>query len=76
VTCNYRVIEFQTSDEKHRAIHDVYYDDAGKPNGYTANPVSVWWYADEDAVAPARILERMREALTKPVLTEKDFWES
>jgi hypothetical protein len=47
VTWNYRVIEFQTGDETHRAIHEVYYDDAGKPNGYTANPASIWWYADE-----------------------------
>jgi hypothetical protein len=73
VTWNYRVIEFQSGDEIHRAIHEVYYDEAGKPNGYTENPASVFWNADEDGDAPNRILERMQEALKKPVLTEKDF---
>jgi hypothetical protein len=76
MTWNYRIIELQTGDETHRAIHEVYYDDDGKPNAYTENPASVWWYADEEEGAPARILERMQEALLKPVLTEKDFRES
>ena len=73
MTWNYRVIEFQSGDEIHRAIHEVYYDEAGKPNGYTENPASVFWNADEDPGAASKILEKMQVALTKPVLTEKDF---
>ncbi len=76
MTWNYRIIEFQTGDETHRAIHEVYYDDDGKPTGYADNPASVWWHVDEEEGAPNRILERMQEALAKPVLTEKDFRES
>lgn len=73
MTWNYRVIEFKSGDETHRAIHEVYCDDAGKPNGYAENSASVWWYANEDADAPSQILEKMQVALTKPVLTERDF---
>ena len=31
------------------------------------------WDADEDPGAAFQILEKMQTALTKPVLTEKDF---
>lgn len=73
MTWNYRVIEFQFGDETHRAIHEVYYDEAGNPNGYAENPASISWNADEDPGAASKILEKMQVALTKPVLTEKDF---
>jgi len=36
MTWNYRIIEFPT----HRALHEVYYDGRGRPEGYTENPVS------------------------------------
>lgn len=35
MTWNYRVITF----EKHRALHEVYYDPDGRPTGYTKRPV-------------------------------------
>jgi hypothetical protein len=73
VTWNYRVIRFDTGAEPHLSIHEVYYDADGKPNGYAESPASLWWYENEDAEAPVRMLERMREALGKDVLTEKDF---
>jgi hypothetical protein len=50
-------------------IHEVYYDDDGKPNGYTANPVSVSG-ADIDDLH--WMLARMQEALTKPILNKED----
>lgn len=79
MTWNYRVIEFVTPSsadapqETWRAIHEVYYDDQGRPVGYTENPAVIGWLADEGDSAPAAILERMREALAKPALVPSDF---
>jgi len=36
MTWNYRVVVFDT----HRALHEVYYDDVGRPISYTENPVT------------------------------------
>ena len=70
---NYRVMEFATPDgEVWRAIHEVHYED-GKPVAYALNPATVLWDLEEGGEAPVAILERMREALRKPVLTMKDF---
>jgi hypothetical protein len=70
---NYRVLEFATPDgEVWRAIHEVHYDD-GKPVCYSVQPAVVLWDVEEGSDAPAAILERMREAVSKPVLTVRDF---
>lgn len=72
---NYRVIEFV--DEQGypwRAIHEVHYDDAGKPVSYTEDAASVISSDGAGINAPlAWVLEKMREALDKPVLVETDF---
>lgn len=70
MTWNHRVIEHEADGEKWRAIHEVYYDDAGAPWAYTANPVGVTWNEDDD---PLVTLDRMRKALDAPVLRESDF---
>ena len=38
---NHRVLAHKDGDEMYLQIHEVYYDKDGKPNGYTANGVSV-----------------------------------
>jgi hypothetical protein len=70
---NYRVIEFVTGDEgPWRSIHEVHYNN-GVPTSYSETPAAVTWCTNEGEATPLVILERMREAVAKSVLTEKDF---
>jgi hypothetical protein len=76
---NYRVIEFKADEGTlYQQIHEVYYDDAGKPASYTTNPIHPVAYqedgGDDMAAALRWQLEHMLKALDKPVLTEKDFF--
>jgi len=41
---NYRIIDFGT----HKALHEVYYDDAGNPDGWTENPAHFVCDDEED----------------------------
>jgi len=79
-TWNYRVIERVTPSitqpgamDVYRAIHEVHYESDGHPIAYSAQPTTIGWDPAEGDEAPLAILDRMREALTKPVLTEQDF---
>jgi hypothetical protein len=72
----YRVIEFTSEDgtETWRSINEVYYAN-GVPRGYSERGADVTWYthAGDTDETPGLILDRMREALSKPVLTISDF---
>ena len=72
MTWNHRVIrrKYETGEE-YFAIHEVYYDDNGKPNGVTALPIAIF----EDSVEDLAItIERVKECLSKPLLDyDKDF---
>jgi hypothetical protein len=70
MTWNYRVIETKSEGETSWAIHEVYYYPDGSFMGCTENPVSVDWVEGDD---PRAILDMMRLALEKPVLTDADF---
>ena len=71
---NYRVIEFVSSDgEPWRSIHEVHYSDDGSTRAYGEEPASVTWDTSEGDEAALRILDRMTQALTKPILVESDF---
>lgn len=70
---NYRLIEFTRNGETWRAIHEVFYDEAGKPNGYSETEAGVSWFVEEGTETGAEILRKMRDALVKPLLTEADF---
>lgn len=72
---NYRVIEFvDEAGEPWRAIHEVHYDPEGNPNGYGEEPAAVTSTDDAGTNASLSwVLDRMREALDKPVLVERDF---
>lgn len=71
---NYRVIEFAADGDEpvRRELREVFYDDAGQPRAYGA-AAQVMWDTEEGPTTPYSILERMREALGKPVLDARDF---
>ncbi len=71
---NYRVIEFvdPKNNEPWRSIHEVHYQD-GRPASYSGSPAHVTWDVSEGNSAAETMLEKMREALAKPVLVEIDF---
>lgn len=72
---NYRVIEFVTvHNEPWRAIHEVYYDAEGNPNGYGEEPAVVIADGDELDNGLGKVLDMMRLALSKPVLVHTDFF--
>ena len=72
---NHRVIEFMDSDgTRFRCIHEVHYDDAGKPAAFTEDGATVMCSDSVGAFPGLRLtIERMRAALEKPVLKESDF---
>ena len=72
VTWNYRVVRRRGTltpleDWEALGIHEVYYDDAGKPTSVTVEPVAV--LTDGTDVADVRaVLSQMELALAMPVL--------
>lgn len=70
---NYRVIEFVSPEgETWRAIHEVHYCDGVSPTSYSIDAATV--IEDEGArEGMSWVLDRIREALDKPVLTKRDF---
>lgn len=71
---NYRIIEFPGNGDEPawRELREVYYDESGKPSAYGA-AAQVAWSVDENPATPLHIVERMREAINKPVLDVRDF---
>jgi hypothetical protein len=72
---NYRVIRFginssYSEDEAHFAIHEVHYNDDGTPRAYAEFAARMIWNDGENGLD---VLDMMREAFAKPVLTEEDF---
>lgn len=68
---NFRVLAMQypDSDLMHFAVHDVYYDERGKPNAYDDRTHSL------DADTPKELVwmnRRVKEALKKPILWHGD----
>lgn len=75
MTWNYRVIKsvydvVGQPDEVTYGIHEVYYDEDGKPTSCTAEPVSLYGETLEELQEEAA---RFVQACTLPVLTEDDF---
>lgn len=73
---NYRIMEWEDRGQKYRTIHEVYYDEEGKPNGYGEQPA--WPMAtqnDEDGTFEdlGEVLDMMQTALTKDILKASDF---
>jgi len=69
---NYRAIRFGSGEDSHVAIHEVHYQD-GIPVAYSETPAVVLWSVEEPDGTGLAILDRMREALVKPVLSDSEF---
>lgn len=67
---NYRVMRIQAEDSDSYGIHEVYYDSEDKPVYYSSEPVPCYAWSEESLGAE---VERFKTALSKPVLTPKDF---
>jgi hypothetical protein len=76
MTWNYRVLQFvdPATEELWQAIHEVHYDESGDPASYSEDPAVVMSHDASNARADLGwVLDKMREALLKPVLVERDF---
>lgn len=67
---NYRVIAFMDEDAPYFRIHEVYYDQNGKPAAYMRCPAGV---ESESPEGLMWVMERMKKALELPVLKITDF---
>jgi hypothetical protein len=61
---NHRILAHESKEEVYFQIHEVYYTD-NKPDGYTANAVSV---GGDTLKSINWTLNKMKEAIKKPVL--------
>jgi hypothetical protein len=69
---NYRVIELAPFHGEHFLlhIHEVYYDDKGKPIGYITDAVT----AEAKSIEGMHcVLDRMRDVSDKPILKGSDL---
>ncbi len=73
---NYRIVRYHNPTDGY-GLHEVHYDDAGKPIAMTATGAS--FYADPEE-GPAAIIKMLKLALEsaedKPVLDEPAEWAS
>lgn len=58
-------------DEVIFGIHEVYYDEQGRPNMYAENPVRC--FSEESVESLSREIDRFKAALQQPVLVPEDF---
>lgn len=72
-TWNHRVLKFEKPEETYYAVHEVHYDDAGRPRAYAQNATSILWDCDEGLEIGRKIVDQITLAFTKPVLLAKDF---
>jgi hypothetical protein len=73
---NYRVIQFQPEgfgdEPPYREIHEVHYE-GDVPVAYSDNPAWAGWDVTEGDDSGRLQLQRMLEAIDKPVLFDSDF---
>lgn len=67
---NHRILAHKYEDEVYYKIHEVYYDDKGKPNSYGKDGVNLMYH---DLEAIRWTLNKIQECLSKPVLCAKNF---
>lgn len=71
MTWNYRLIDHgENQGERYFAIHEVHYDDTGKPVSVSEDGARIGGETVDDI---KDVLERMRGALEKPALRYEDF---
>ena len=67
---NHRILAHKDGDDWFFKIHEVYYNEKGEPNSYTANGVSV---GAESIEGVNWVLDKMRESANKPILSADNF---
>ncbi len=67
---NHRLLAHKDGEDYYYQIHEVYYDEKGKPNGYTERGISV---GGDNLEGVNWVLDRMRECLNKPILSVDNF---
>jgi hypothetical protein len=67
---NYRVLKTEDQHGTHFGIHEVYYDESGRPRMYSESPMSPYGETLEEL---ADDLKRFSSAFTRPVLCDEDF---
>lgn len=67
---NYRVVKREDKGQEWYAIHEVYYDEQGKPEMITESAISP---SGETIDEVRRDLEYMQRALTKPAVNYVDI---
>lgn len=67
---NYRIIQFMHEDEPYLRIHEVYYDEEGKPRAYAQGAASV---GSESISGMGLVIAQMKRALEMPILKATDF---
>jgi hypothetical protein len=71
MTWNYRIVRRHDGSF---GLHEVYYDDTGKPHSMTADPVGFAADADEGEQGIIASLEMaLRDARNRPVLDEQEI---
>lgn len=73
---NYRVLAFKEEDETFFQVRDVYYDDEGKPNGYSSVSSNI---SSDTVEGLKQNLKRIEECFEKPTLSGDNFpeeWKS
>ncbi len=70
MTWNYRILAHKEEDGMYFQIHEVYYNEAGIPNGYTNNFAGVGGDSLKDINWS---LEKMKEATSEPILLADGF---
>jgi len=70
MTWNVRAMQHEKNGETWVSLHEVYYSEAGKLTGFTVDPVIA---IGSDEKELRWYVERMLEALDKPVLVPEDF---
>ncbi len=66
---NHRILAHEQNGEIYLQIHEVYYDKSGKPNGYTANPVTI---GGENLKSITWTLNKILQCRNKPILWAGD----
>ncbi|WP_321948259.1 hypothetical protein [Paraburkholderia sp. J10-1] len=71
----FRIIEHPPRDgsEHLRAVHEVRYDEHGRPVSFVGIPVEIAWLVHDGDEAGVALLERVRQAFNLPVLKVSDF---
>ena len=67
---NYRLLAHKDGEDVFLQIHEVYYDEEGKPHSYTENGVTV---SGESLECVKWVLSKMKKCTNKPILSVENF---